>query len=363
MSGFMRAASLVVTDRRWAATLSAAALGFGLFIGVAIGPGAAGSLATGAQQVIEVPGIAANMGEGGGGGGATTTAALGEPAPFVPEAEEAPLAEAFPSSVPLAPESSEPPPPAEEAEPAPPEPAAEEEEEPEAETLKGTVVQPNPAAGSYALAISGGELVAVHAPKPPAAGSRLSVPLGQLANGTFAEAGDRERQGKTAQAAFKGIVTFADPDPAQPAYTVSGRGTSLLVHVPPDPTGAAPSLPPLGSFVTVTATIEKTTLTQRLIEVEPGEPSTYLELSGIVTAVLPETSQLLISADGSRESGKDLTLNVPTTIDTAKLEIGDSYLVTATIEPDGTLTLAGIAGDEHYKGADDSSSAQGDLKR
>ena len=53
----MRGTSLVVTDRRWAAPLSALALGFGLFVGIAIGPGAAGSLATGAQQIIELPPI------------------------------------------------------------------------------------------------------------------------------------------------------------------------------------------------------------------------------------------------------------------------------------------------------------------
>jgi hypothetical protein len=374
MNRFMRAASLVVTDRRWAATLSAAALGFGLFIGVAIGPGAAGSLATGAQQVIEVPGLLADTEGGDGGGeGRRDSVASTEPSSAASGEEEEALPEAFPSSIPLAPESSEPPP-AEEAEPPPTEPAAaEEEEEPEAETLKGVVVQANPAAGSYALAISGGELVAVHASKLPPVGAKLSAPLGQLENGTFAEEGDREQQGKTARATFRGIVSFADPDPVQPAYTVSGRGASLLVHVPLDPTGAAPLLPPLGSYVTVTAGIESpeppaeagpaTTLVQRQIEVEPGEPSTYLEVAGTVSTVLPETAQLLLSADGSRESGKDLTLAVPPAIDTTKLEVGDSYLATVTIEEDGMLTLSGIASDEHMKGADNPASAQGDLKR
>ena len=36
---------------------SAVALGFGLFVGVAIGPGAAGTLATGAAQIVEIPGF------------------------------------------------------------------------------------------------------------------------------------------------------------------------------------------------------------------------------------------------------------------------------------------------------------------
>jgi hypothetical protein len=51
----LRWGALPVTDRRWAAPLAAIALGFGLFAGVAIGPGAAGTFATGAAQIIEIP--------------------------------------------------------------------------------------------------------------------------------------------------------------------------------------------------------------------------------------------------------------------------------------------------------------------
>lgn len=394
----MKAMSLVVTDRRWAATLSAAALGFGLFIGVAVGPGTAGSLATGAQQVIELPALAGNAEGGGAGvaGGGGTTASAG---PAASEEEEAPLA--FPSSIPLAPEAIEPPPPAEEAEPAPAEPPVEKAET-ESETLKGIVVEANPAAGSYALAISGGELVAVHAPKLPAPGTKLSVPLAQLANGTFAEKSPREQTGKVTRATFNGTVTYLDPTSTAPAYTVSGRGASVLVHVRPDPAGAPPQLPTLGAYATVTVDIEKpvpaadepppateppTAETAPVpacasdpslpppTEIEPGAvlwqhqvkadgaPSTYLELAGTVDAICPETTQLLFSADGTGASDKALTLKVPDQVDPSKLELGDSYLATATIEPDQSLMLSGIASDENKKGAEDPSSAQGDLRR
>jgi hypothetical protein len=391
--------SLVVTDRRWAATLSAAALGFGLFIGVAVGPGTAGSLATGAQQVIELPALARNEGgSGAGGGGGEGTAVAAGPAVGAFE-EEAPLA--FPSSIPLAPEAIETPPPAEEVEPAPAGPPAEEAES-EAEPQKGIVVEANPAAGSYALAITGGELVSVHAPKLPVAGTKLSVPLTQLANGTFAEQAPRKQTGKGGRAGFNGTVTYLDPDPASPSYTVSGRGASVLVHVHPDPTGAAPQLPALGAYATVTVDLEKPVpaaaeppsaatpppaeavpvptcapdptlplppepepgaiLWQRQVKAD-GTPSTYLELAGTVNAICPEIAQLLLSADGSGTGDGTLTLKIPDQIDPSKLELGDSYLATATIDPDSSLTLSGIAGDEHMKGAEDPSSAQGDLKR
>ncbi len=368
----LRGAALVVTDRRWAAPLSAAALGFGIFAGVAIGPGAAGTLATGAQQIIELP--VSGGGEGQSGRGGAGVASTESSAPLE-GGEAGGSEEAIPSSAPLAPEPVEPlPPPAPEpaAKPAPATEGKEAEaEEAETQELKGTVVHANPAAGSYAMAIKGGELVSVHAPKLPEPGIKLSGSFDRLANGTFAEVGDLEAEKKKAtEATFRGAVTYTNPDPAAPAYTISGRGASLLVHVMPDPNGAAPEPPPIGTYVTVTATLTPTedadsppALVQGKLDVEPGPPATYLDLTGVVKEVLPDTSQLLLSADDNRESEAALTLTVPKEIDATKLKPGDSYLATATVEEDGMLKLSGIASDEQTRGADDSSSAQGDLKR
>ncbi len=364
----LRGAALVVTDRRWAAPLSAAALGFGIFAGVAIGPGAAGSLATGAQQIIEIPSSGGDDGQSGGGGGgiASTRSA--------PALGGGGFEEALPSTVPLVSEPIESlPPPT--TEPAPkPAPAEEEpEEKPDGQMFEGTVVQANPAAGSYAMAIKGGELVSIHAAELPDPGVKLSVSLRPLANSTYAEADEPEAEKKKAtEVLFDGTVTFADPNPAAPVYTVSGRGSSLLVHLAPDPSGVAPVLPAIGSLVTVTAKIEppaepkaSSTLVQSKLDVESVPPSTYLELAGIVKEILPETGQLFFSADWAGESASSLTLSLPQEIDAAKLELGNSYLATIEVAEDGSgsLTLKGIASDERVKGADDAASAQGDLKR
>lgn len=365
----LRGASLVVTDRRWAAPLSAAALGFGIFAGVAIGPGTAGSLATGAQQIIELPSSGGGEGQSGG-GGAEVASTEGSALPEGGEVSG--FEESLPSTVPLAAEPIEPLPAAPAAKPAAKSaPGGEEEKEPEGQSFEGTVVHTNDAAGSYAIAIEGGELVSVHAAKLPEPGTMLSASLRRLANATFAEAEDIEAEKKKAtEATIRGIVTFADPDPATPAYTLSSFGSSLLVHVNPDPSGAPPQLPAIGSSVTTTATIEKpvepdgdSTLVQSELEVDSISPSTYLELAGIVEEVLPDTGQLLLSADDSGESEAVVTLAVPTGIDAKKLEVGDSYLATATVEPDGSLMLSGIVSDEHAKGAGETGSAQGDLKR
>jgi hypothetical protein len=358
-----RGAALVVTNRRWGVTLSAAALGFGLFAGVAIGPGTPGSLATGPLRLIETPSLVADAGNAGGPAGAGARSAPLASGASEPLGEEPAPLEALPSSVPLEDEAGGPEP-IGEPDPEPTSPTSGEPAETESTALRGTVVHANPAAGSYALSIEGGELVPLHARKLPVPGARLSLVARRLANGTFAEEGELKRSGVAKQASFRGVVTFVYPDPAAPAYTLSGRGVSLLVRVPADPTGIVPPLPPLGGYATAGVAVEPDgTLVQRTIEVEPGEPATYLDLAGIYAGLSPETGKLLLSADDTRRAGQDVQLTVPPTIDAARLEPGDSYLVTATVEPDGTLTLAGIVSDEHRRGADDPSSAQGDLKR
>ncbi len=399
-NGMARGAALIVTDRRWGATMSAAALGFGLFVGVAIGPGAAGTFATSPQQLIELPSLVAD--EGGGeeelaaGGSGESLSGSGS---LLGSGGGSSSLESLPSLAPLASESSEPLPtteePAPEDKPAP----VEEEAGPETTLLAGVVVHANPAAGSYTLAIKGGELVPIHAPKLPRVGAKLSIEGLQLANGTFDEEGTPQRKGQATKASFRGVVTHLDPDAL--AYTLSGRGASILIHVRPDPTGAPAQLPPLGSYATATVEIEKPQLpvpppvaespVEAAPEVAPtptcvpnpslptpvsptavlwqkqlkteGGPATYLDLAGVVTAVCPDIAQLLISADDSRESGSDLALTVPAELDTSKLKPGDSFLATAKLSEDGTLSLSGLASDEHLKGADDETSAQGDLKR
>ena len=102
--------------------------------------------------------------------------------------------------------------------------------------------------------------------------------------------------------------------------------------------------------------------TQRSLGVEP-ESATYLDLAGILTAVCPATGQIAISADDLRQSGKDIVLSIPGRFKTAGFQLGDSVVATATIGEDGTLTLAGLASDERTRGAEDTASAQGDLKR
>lgn len=392
----LRWAALPVTDRRWAAPLCAAALGFGLFAGVAIGPGASGSFATGASPVIELPGLLADSGgddrESGAGesGAGEALAGGGSEESAEPFAEEAALPEeAFAEEEAPAEEAPAAAPPDKEAPddaPAPEEPA---------QTIAGLVVHANPAAGSYTLAEAGGLLSAVHAAKLPAPGTKVSVPVRTLANGTFAEDGKRKQSGKRTSASIAGIVTFVDPDPAAPAYTVSKRGVSMLIRVRPDPAGATPVLPQIGAYATVSVEIEKAQpgapppppqapapdpapacapdptqpltvpaptaiLWQQTLDAD-GAPFASSDFAGVIAAICPEEAKLAFSGDDLRQSGEDIVFEVPSSIDLAGLEVGDSAAATAAIEADGTLRLTGLASDERTKGADDAKAAQGDL--
>lgn len=389
----LRWAALPVTDRRWAAPLAAVALGFGLFVGVAIGPGAAGTFAGGIPQIIEIPGF----GEDGGGGEEAREGAGEEPASasassFGGENEEetfAPLIGGEGSA--FVPAVEEPPP---AADPAPEKEAR--QPKPEAEELSGTVIHLNPAAGSYTVAEAGGVMSAVHAGKLPQAGTEVTVPIRTLSNGTLAEVGKRRGGGEQTRATLAGIVTAVDSDAGALAYAVSNRGSSVLVHVRPDPSGATPALPALGSYVTVEADVEAPPppVVPEAAPVEPeslvepgcapdpasppptaeqdsvlwqreasggGAPFTHADFAGILTAVCVDTAQLLVSADDVREDGRDLLFAVPPRIDLTKVEPGQSVLLGADIGADGSLSLTGLASDERLAGAEDAKATQGDL--
>jgi hypothetical protein len=249
---------------------------------------------------------------------------------------------------------------------------------------------------------------------------KVSVATRLLANGTLAEAGPRKKLATKAKAAFNGVVTYVDPTPSAPAYTVSKRGVSVLVRVHPDPTGAAPALPLLGAFANVEVDIEKpqsppasaaasgeqvagvpvptgpsettpaaapatepapaapaacapdpgqpplpvfnadVVLWQRQVSAG-GAPFTFGDFAGIVEAVCADSGELLISADDTRQGLHDLLFKVPSGIDTKKLKIGESVLATANIGTDGSLSLTGLASDERTKGAENLKAAQGDL--
>ncbi len=411
----MRWAALPITDRRWTAPFAAIALGFGLFIGVAIGPGVSGTFGGSGPLVIELPGPVASSESSEDDSMDTPAPTLGSPGGST---SPGPAASLPPALVPVAPAPIPVPAPVPLTEPpattpTTPAPTPQEPSPDPAPGLSfdGTVLQVNRAAGSYTLAIQGGQMVAVHASSLPKPGDTVDVPVRELYNLTYAEGDKREVTGSRKKVKFGGIVTFRDP--ASGVYAVSRKGASVLVHASDD----APSeLPQVGDLVDVTAEIEaiqngtsssasvespadappadptppvseplpsplpeadplppgcgtrpkpppepETRLVEVEIEVDT-ESLSYADIEAVVQGVCSDTNQLIVSADALNESGSDITIEVPEDgdFDLDAIKPGDVLALTATIERDGSLLLEGLSSDRRIKGADDAELAQGD---
>jgi hypothetical protein len=400
--------SLRVPAPRSAAAVAATTLAFGIFVGVIVGPSLSGTGIASAPVTVSLPSSAnAANGGGGGGGGASTGATLGSPvtnkptqtaavpaptaavpipAPVAPPA--APAAPVTPTTTPTTPQNTNPSG-GGDNNPLPPTGAS----------IDGTVVHLNPVAGSYAVATPTGQLFAVHPdpsakkdatanpdPQPnknvklPKVGTVISAPTKELFNGTFAENGKRTESGKGTSAKFSGYVTYVDS--VNKAYTVSVKGVSVLIHAP---SGA--TLPAVNDYVTVSVLIKAgipstntpaplptgcvapahpttpqkpdTSLVQKKLTV--STPSTFLYYEATVEGVCAETGQLVISADDASESMATLTLPVAEGIDLSKVEPGTELTSDAEVGTDGTTTISGLTSDAGLKGADDGSTAQGDM--
>ena len=252
----MRWAALPVIDRRWTAPLSAIALGFGLFVGVAIGPGTQGSLGTTRPVMVQVPDpdaqttVAAASPSPGGGSHLPGTGQGGHSkpdSPFDPPTSSSPPIDS--SSFP--PVGTTPTTPSFPTTPTTTIPPVDNtggttttdqtqtgDETSTTTTFTGTVVHLNPKAGSYTLAADG-ELIAIHSGHLPDIGETLEVDTLTLANGTYGEDGDRQQSGKRGRASLGGVVTFRDPRTG--IFTLSATGASVLVRG-----GAQRTPPPLG---------------------------------------------------------------------------------------------------------------------
>ena len=404
----------------WGGAMAAVAIGFGLLVGIAIGPGANGiGLATGLPSVIRIPGFGGGGSDSGSSshtsgplaeagppalGSSVGNAFSGAPTP-APAAAPAPASPA-PAPVPPPPLPAPPPSPSPRPSPSPAPPPGQPSPPPDDTLhLAGTVVHLNPGAGSYTMADDSGQLNAIHTTGDlPRAGADLSLEVREVSNGTYAESSGRRRLGSSAEAKVAGLVTYRDP--LSGLYAVSRRGVSLIVHPPPGPAAPPPDPPALGADVTVTVAVEqlpapdpaaapvapldpaplltqppdqpaptpppgcadggprgfppRTLLTQKRISA-PGEPLGYSDFEGIVETTCSDPARLVLTADDLRESGADITFTVPSGIDLAMLTQGQTLDVSAVYGAgaDG-FQLTGLSSEEGIKGADDASKAQGD---
>lgn len=241
--------------------------------------------------------------------------------------------------------------------------------------VKGAVVHVNEFANSYTVAREDGTLTAIHASNLPSLGAVIKVDTRTLANGTRAENGKRDRTDRTESVDVSGTVTFSDPRIG--AYTVSAPGTSVLVRAP-----AGARMAPVGSTVITRVRIadkldpieaqqagregcgsapplpkpRKYALEQTNLSITGNAKSSGLE--GVVQGVCRKSGSLILSADAVRESGRDITVIVPSSLSLAALKPGQVLKIRAAIGKAGNLTAATIADDEGESAADDSGRIQ-----
>jgi hypothetical protein len=380
----LRWAALPVIDRRWTAPLSAIALGFGIFVGAAIGPGS--SLGSQTQTVVEVvrPAVAPTTvpDNGGGNGGATGGGHHTDPgdgggtpaAPTpTPPTDNGPFGEPTPSTPPT---TTTPPPTTTTTTTTTPTDTDDQPDEPPPNpTVKGTVVHVNDAAGSYTVAREDGTLRAVHADGLPGLGAVITVTARALANGTFGEVGDRESTGDAGKFDLAGTVTFSEPRIG--AYTVSATGTSVLVRVP-----AGTRMPEVGDHVIASVRIagnldpisaqdagregcgepphlptpKKFALQQ--VDLAVSGHGSRANLEAVVEGVCRKSDSLILSADDQREAGRDIAVVVPASFAIGDVAVGQMLAIRADIGTGGNLTASKIAADDDRSAADDANAIQ-----
>lgn len=224
-----------------------------------------------------------------------------------------------------------------------------------AATFRGVVVHRNARAHSFAVALKGGRLVAVHARRAPAVGKVVVVSARRLRNGTFAARRVRS-VGRSRRAAIRGVVTFVNR--RRGVFTVSSRGASLLIH---SRRGArvADALPAVGQSVQVEAQIgDQGDLEQQTVQ-STGSQTQNIDLEGTVLAVDTTARTLSVSADDDGQSGQSVTVVVPATINISAFTVGQEVELVVSLQPDGSFLLQGSSGDDNAQQANNPSDQQG----
>lgn len=228
-----------------------------------------------------------------------------------------------------------------------------------AATVKGTVVHTSRHAHSFVVASAAGRLTAVHTTRHLKAGRAVTVHGRTLTNGTFGASSVRLGSRLT-HARVHGVVTFADR--AHRRFVVSARGVSLVVTAARHrASAAADPVPPVGTTVTATTTIDDQGDLEAQNVQEDGQDTGTTDLEGQVLAVDPAARTLSLSADDDGEiTGAAITVDIPASFDITQYHVGDELELVVTPNPDGSYTAVGDSEDGNAQQADDQGDDQGD---
>ncbi len=249
----------------------------------------------------------------------------------------------------------------------PPDEPDDAEEPPPGIELKGAVLAVDPAGTGYDIADSSGNVLALHATKPPAAGDKVVTRVDPLANGTFAEVAKRKAAGRAVQSKLRGTVTWLDPEAK--VAVLSSRGSSLAVDIAAVTESETPVQvgSPVEAVVSIGAPIvpedgssTRSGLVAKKFEVS-GEPLETLDLNGVISAIGGGSSgrQLIVAADGDGVTSGQIVVEAPKNLDPSIITLGKVHNLSVTRDAKGVLNLTGLSPDYSKKVAGDPAAAFG----
>jgi len=227
----------------------------------------------------------------------------------------------------------------------------------QAQTVHGTVVHRISRAQSFVVASSSGRLFAVHSRRRTRIGSRVVVSLRRLRNGTFA-ANVLRVVGHTHTARLRGTITYVNRHSG--SFTLSAHGVSMLVHAARGRVRAADALPPVGTNVTTTTTIDDQGDVSEQSMRDTGTQTGGFDIEGTVLSIDTTANTITISSDDDDQSGSGIVVTVPSTLSVSPFTVGEEVELNVAPQPDGSLLLQGSASDQGTQGAQDQSDQQGD---
>jgi hypothetical protein len=229
----------------------------------------------------------------------------------------------------------------------------------QASVLKGTVVHHNARARSFVIADAAGHLFAVHAARQPRLGTRLSVSVRRLPNGTYAlRRAHISARGLARSVRCRGVVSWVDP--RRGVFALSAPGVSMLVRESRRGARAADAMPSVGEIVTATGTLSpRGDLAVSTLQSDGSETS-GIDLEAVVLAVDQTAGTITVSADDQEDGSGSLVVTVPSSLSISLFAVGEEVELNVAVQPDGSYLLLGSASDEGVQGADDQGEDQGD---
>jgi hypothetical protein len=225
--------------------------------------------------------------------------------------------------------------------------------------VHGTVVHRNARAHSFVVADRAGHLFAIHAAHSPRLAAVVAVSVRELRNGTYAAARtDVLAYHPGARVRLRGIVTYVNRQ--QASFTLSARGVSMLVRTSQGHAARmADALPPVGTVVTATGTVDgQGELNDQTVQTD-GTDASSIDLEGSILAIDTTARTMTVSSTDNQQTGGSVIVSVPLSFDMSLFAVGQEVELHVSLQSNGSYMLVGASSDQGTQGANNQGDQQG----